>query len=623
MKKLSSKLITAFVLTFAVTGAFSLNYQKANAAGVSVWWPTNNAQVAGTQPFKARIDGMNLSDYSMYWQVDNGQLNSMSDNNTDAPHKEASVDLSSWHWQPSGTYQVNFVAKDKNGNTIATQPVTIITNKSASVSVSAPAPVVAQPTKPAAVTPPLIVSTPSTGNSNGGTQTSISPAPVVSTSNNMSIWWPTDGTHMTGVQPFKAILDNQPLGNYSMYWQVDGGKLNAMSDNFNGGGHKEATVDLTNWKWHGSGPYSITVVAKDHSGNQIASKTVKIYVDGQTASAPVVTTPSVTSNSTPVVTNPAPAPTPVPTPSPAPSATPDPVSTGSSRSGDPLSGANLYVDPNSTAAVQAKAWATSNPSGAALMTKIATQPVGKWFGGWNANIQADSAAYVNAAASSNSVPVLIAYNVPFRDCGGYSAGGATTADAYNAWIKGMAQGIGSNKAVVILEPDGLANIDCLSQSEKDSRYVMLQNAISTLKANKNTMVYIDAGNSNWISANDMAPRLKNAGIALADGFALNVSNFYATSDLTSFGNQLSPLVNGKHFVIDTSRNGNGPNGSEWCNPAGRALGQKPTANTGSPLVDAFLWLKTPGESDGNCNGGPSAGVWWPEYAVGLAQRAAY
>ncbi|HEU4535784.1 MAG TPA: glycoside hydrolase family 6 protein, partial [Polyangiaceae bacterium] len=74
--------------------------------------------------------------------------------------------------------------------------------------------------------------------------------------------------------------------------------------------------------------------------------------------------------------------------------------------------------------------------------------------------------------------------------------------------------------------------------------------------------------------------------------------------------------------IDTSRNGKGSNG-EWCNPSGRALGASPTASTGDPLVDAFFWLKAPGESDGACNGGPSAGTFWPDYALGLAQRAAY
>lgn len=46
-----------------------------------------------------------------------------------------------------------------------------------------------------------------------------------------------------------------------------------------------------------------------------------------------------------------------------------------------------------------------------------------------------------------------------------------------------------------------------------------------------------------------------------------------------------------------------------------------TAATADPLADAYLWIKPPGESDGACNGGPEAGAWWPEYALGLAQRA--
>jgi endoglucanase len=45
--------------------------------------------------------------------------------------------------------------------------------------------------------------------------------------------------------------------------------------------------------------------------------------------------------------------------------------------------------------------------------------------------------------------------------------------------------------------------------------------------------------------------------------------------------------------------------------------------TGSALLDALLWIKAPGESDGSCAGGPAAGVWWPAYALGLARRAAF
>jgi len=81
---------------------------------------------------------------------------------------------------------------------------------------------------------------------------------------------------------------------------------------------------------------------------------------------------------------------------------------------------------------------------------------------------------------------------------------------------------------------------------------------------------------------------------------------------------LSAELGGARLVVDTSRNGNGP-GTDWCNPPGRATGERPTGSTGQPLVDAYLWVETPGESDGTCNGGPPAGVFWPEYALALAR----
>ena len=217
---------------------------------------------------------------------------------------------------------------------------------------------------------------------------------------------------------------------------------------------------------------------------------------------------------------------------------------------------------------------------------------------------------------------MIAYNIPQRDCGSYSAGGSGSPEAYKAWIRSFAEGIGNRTAVIILEPDALTLTDCLSQTDKNVRFGLIKDAMSVFKANGKTKVYLDSGHSNWVGVNDMAVRLNDAGIAGADGFALNVSNFEPTSNLINYGTNLSKLVGGKHFVLDTSRNGLGSNG-QWCNPDGRALGAKVTTNTGNPLVDAYLWLKVPGESDGNCNGGPSAGHWWPEYALGLAQRSAY
>jgi endoglucanase len=101
-----------------------------------------------------------------------------------------------------------------------------------------------------------------------------------------------------------------------------------------------------------------------------------------------------------------------------------------------------------------------------------------------------------------------------------------------------------------------------------------------------------------------------------------------------------------HFVIDTSRNGVGPwqatpeqlalgDVQDWCNPPDRGLGQRPTLNTGNPLLDGRLWIKIPGESDGSCNRweplgspdpvrgmvDPAAGLWFPEMALELTANA--
>ena len=98
------------------------------------------------------------------------------------------------------------------------------------------------------------------------------------------------------------------------------------------------------------------------------------------------------------------------------------------------------------------------------------------------------------------------------------------------------------------------------------------------------------------------------------------------------------------FVIDTSRNGLGPweppaypDPQDWCNPPDRGLGLRPTADTGNPLLDATLWVKIPGESDGECTRGlgsagetvdpewgiidPPAGEWFPEMVLDLVDNA--
>lgn len=253
------------------------------------------------------------------------------------------------------------------------------------------------------------------------------------------------------------------------------------------------------------------------------------------------------------------------------------------------------------------------------MQKLASGAESRWFGGWNSNIQSDVNNYVTDAYNHGANPVLVAYNIPQRDCGGYSAGGAGSPDAYRSWITAFANGIGSRTAAVVLEPDALPGMDCLSSADQQTRLSLMNYAVDTFKSKGGIKVYIDAGGPNWQSPATMATRLTQAGIAKADGFSSDVSGFDALNLVTQYGTSLSQLLGGKHFVIDTSRDGNGSNG-QWCNPSGRALGMKPTTSTGNPIIDAYLWIKVPGESDGSCNGGPSAGTFWDAYALDLAKN---
>ena len=290
---------------------------------------------------------------------------------------------------------------------------------------------------------------------------------------------------------------------------------------------------------------------------------------------------------------------------------------GSGGTGTPA----LFVDPWSSAARQADAWRSARPADAAVLDRVAAQPTAAWFGDWNADVAADVDRLLDRVPPG-AVAVLVAYNIPNRDCGGLSGGGAPDGPSYRRWVRALAQGIAGRRSVVVLEPDALALTDCLASADRDERTALVADAVAVLEAGAATDVYVDAGHARWVPAAEMAARLRRAGVAGAAGFSLNVSNFGDTDAEVAYGNAVSAAAGGARFVVDTSRNGRGPGGS-WCNPPGRALGPTPTLRTGRPLADAFLWVKPPGESDGPCNGGPAAGAWWPEAALSLARAAGW
>lgn len=285
-----------------------------------------------------------------------------------------------------------------------------------------------------------------------------------------------------------------------------------------------------------------------------------------------------------------------------------------------FSSAKMYVNPFSPAKKQADAWRRTRPEDAALLDKIANQPIATWMGNWNSDIGRDVRDAVSRITGAKALPVFVAYNIPHRDCGSYSAGGARNADAYRQWIRSFANGLGGRKAVVIVEPDALAGMTCLSAPLQAERFALIKDAVTVLKA-RGASVYIDAGHARWVPAGEMARRLRAAGVDQATGFSLNISNFLGNAVNIAYGEAVSRQIGGKHFIIDTSRNGAGASqAGNWCNPQGQSIGVSPTANTGNKLVDAFLWVKVPGESDGTCGGGPKSGQWWADYALALAGK---
>lgn len=383
-----------------------------------------------------------------------------------------------------------------------------------------------------------------------------------------------------------------------------------------------------------------------------------------------------------------------------------------------LADSDLFLNPWSTTLEAAQALSGQARDDAQLLGSI---PSADWFTkGTPAEVQAAVDEVVTAAAAKGEMPVIVAYNLPFRDCAQYSSGGALDTAAYKAWIDGFAAGIGDRPATVILEPDGLGiiphyttldgNTEWCQPAELDAatatsdRFEQLNYAVDELAALASTSVYLDGTGASWLNVGEISDRLLKGGVQNADGFFLNASNYQFTTNSQYFGSWVSKCIawvteaggnfgecgnqywNGgpatnwdgtamsqygewsvgnadltlnvdgvesryasqlgdveptTHFVIDTSRNGLGPwqypagvysAHEDWCNPPDRGLGLLPDTSTGVALVDAYLWIKVPGESDGKCFRGtagpldpergmedPAAGQWFVEQARELIE----
>ncbi|MFY1632663.1 glycoside hydrolase family 6 protein [Solwaraspora sp. WMMB335] len=283
----------------------------------------------------------------------------------------------------------------------------------------------------------------------------------------------------------------------------------------------------------------------------------------------------------------------------------------------------FYVDPDT----QAARWVAANPGdsrAAVIRDRIASVPQGRWFTQYNpSEVRAEVDAFVGAAAAAGKIPILVVYNIPNRDCSNHSGGGAPNHSAYRQWVDQVAAGLGGRPAYIVLEPDVLALMGtCMDAGEQAEVRASMAYAGKALKAGSTqAKVYFDAGHSAWHAPATMANLLVGADVAnSADGISSNVSNYRSTSEVTNYVKAVINATGANQLtaVIDTSRNGNGPLGSEWCDPEGRAIGTASTTSTGDTKIDAYLWVKLPGEADG-CIAG--AGQFVPQRAYELALAA--
>jgi endoglucanase len=304
---------------------------------------------------------------------------------------------------------------------------------------------------------------------------------------------------------------------------------------------------------------------------------------------------------------------------------------------DPLTGARAFVDPQSQIADFVRNYGRSHPASASKLAVLTAQPGVQRYGNWTPNPGVQVSQYLVRAAAMQpgTVPELSTYwivasNKVHGHCHYYSDSPARQ-QAYHNWIEGLAHGIGDYRAILFLEEDSLITVGCLSKHGLAVRMAELHDALNILSKVPRLVVYLDAGAADALQVHRAARLLRRAGVSEIQGFFLNATHFDWTLHEIKYGKEISKLTGGKHFVINTAQNGQGPlvpkdrvhNGNEvLCNPPGRGIGPKPTFDTGYRNVDAFAWIQIPGKSGGECRpGAPKTGMFWPALALDLVKNA--
>ncbi len=350
---------------------------------------------------------------------------------------------------------------------------------------------------------------------------------------------------------------------------------------------------------------------------------------------------------------------------------------------NPFDGMNFFVDPHYTRHVMS----TINlaPDKADVLEKVARIPTGLWLDriealrsvpGWLAGAREQQADQEKPV-----VPVIVVYDLPNRDCAAKASSGELVAEQNgearyrSEFIDPLASELskhGDQRVVIVLEPDSLANMatnmsvpKCAASGELYKRSVAY--AISKLSM-QNVYLYLDAAHAGWLGWDGNREAIAEIYKEVLDmaggperirGFATNVSNYNALDGewgwklessnpcpneycyVEKLDETLAKVgITGKGFLVDTSRNGVADartSWGNWCNVKGAGLGERPRVAP-RPLIDAYFWVKPPGDSDGVADASaerfdaacasvdsaadaPEAGHWFSSYFLDLVANA--
>lgn len=275
-----------------------------------------------------------------------------------------------------------------------------------------------------------------------------------------------------------------------------------------------------------------------------------------------------------------------------------------------------FVNPHSQ--VQNYINANPNDPNIAKLQKVASQPTAIWLTGGTPDEVETQIRDVIATAAGKQVTFVI-YNIPHRDNGGQSAGGAADEASYYAWlgrIDAVLDSLGNPKVTLIMEPDA---IGFAVQQNDYKRTEWVSVGVQILTQHISRTVYLDVAMWADLSStagilagvDNMAKRIffmkTSQGLKNVTGFALNTSGYNIDSVCHTFGEVLVRAAGWGKYIVDTSRNGAVTQAGVWENAPGWKIGALPHTQMLTSTFDGNWWVKLPGESDGADNGAPQAG----------------